>query len=1356
MANQNYGEVLCQAVDEIVRKRLEGVVYDSTILCTIVDNSRKDEGIYVVSNNGTTKFEAYSTDTSYRVNDNVYVQIPGGDWNQQKLILAKKKDKTEEPFIYESPFDSLVDITGNLINYDVKENGLLANGDTEQTKLWSWSADDLAEAPLTAYSRLGLSGSFQSWLNPFYDENGNIIEVAHGNYGYKLNITTENEKISTDTDDNNEYVLYLNCADMVGNPYNFQSYYHQEKVFDISQIGKIKKMTLYFYQQKNSFTNAAGTAISATDFLGNPIAPNLFTIKPYITLGYDIREFDEEMVTIYSLQPTTYSRTANETYNKKNVYLRWIHLNDDGKFQSINDESKLNYKIYWYRYELGHKSADQYSGVYWKHYARQRKDADWIYETWDEKNGVWNIDANTAFFKTTLNPDVTLQEEKIKAIILYNGKAYRSNILTLTNEDEVVSKPTVDAVQALSIVADDGTYGNYRIYGQNGSLLDMSERSIERTWVSYFKSSLDNQDAEPSILTEAESVEWIIPTERTMIQLEDSFYGDADEVTEEKDTKRIHIKRKCNSDGSIANVNTQKYKIKSYYSQSYSDNIIQCKVVKDKITYTATKELTFGTAGTTGTDYTFILDFDDGATALTINDTTAVTVTARLYDYENKEIEDFGEREITWSWKTNDGKMQFPDNKPETKRTQEIQLTDRATIGPSYNILQASMDWGDWKLIAYLPIPIRSSVNYLHISGTTQVIYNSAGEISACARNPYRLYYYDTTEDAIMPASVTWTCTNGYIAPEDIITEEDTIKNENAYSPTLKSFTDKDSGLTDYYLSPLSFYVAGACEQVCVTAQDGDKILWSQPILIMQNRYPSAMINEWDGALNVGATDPGTILAPRLVAGKKNGDNTFSGVVLGDWTPTNSDSSLTAGTGLFGYDKGEQSYGFRDDGTAFIGKSGSGRLDFNGSKSTITSNRYAQGLGGMQLDFDDGLITMIAPINDDDTTSSNYQGNLIILNAAADTTPLSIGTMKNFSVDWDGTLRAKNGIFQGTITGSTITGGTIAVPANTENPLFKVDYNGYLTATGANIQGTIKADKGNIGGWTIGDNHGGLTSNDSFSIRPDGTMVMGTENGKISVNSSGSIVIGKGSTATILDSAGLCVKKVSIYNIENGKKTGTIAGHLGYIEADFGSWENINSKQGIGLMSSVKMSDNRTPKNILKVTDVHIGATTGTTYWYIKDGEWSFATKDIVKDTTLITGITCKPGEIKIEAPNNISKKGSISLEGATVSLSGLGGSIGIANYALPNEPNGVVSISANTNGKLSLSADGASGQVNLSGGSVTIKSDNALNLTGTTISLQGSVLSVNNTQCTISNLTVTNLTVAENGKTTGVYATLK
>lgn len=1414
MSKKDYGEVICQAVDEIVRRRLEGITYDSTILCTIVDNSRKTEGIYTVSNNNTTKFDAYSNDDSYRINDNVYVQIPGGDWNEQKFILAKKKDKVEEPFIYKNPFASLVDITGNVIKTQLDSAvGLVANAKPAegaekegitQILLWDYQGSSASTdtLPFSAYSRLGISASFQSWLSPSYDSSGNPTTVNHGDYGLKLIIKTINENTSTsDQATKGEYELYLNCADMIGNPYDFQTFYHQEKVFDISRLGNIQEMQLYFYQEPGTFINGAGELISATDFLGSPTtATNLFVAAPYITLGYDVNEFEKEKVVIYTLNSSTYSRSANEDYNKKLINLRWIHQDEQNdELFSVDDTDDLDYKIYWYRYELGHSSADEYSGVYWKFYARQiKEEGKWLYQKWvQDSENPWISDDNTSFFRTELSPDVTLQEEKIKAIVIYKGHPYRSNILTLTNEKEVVSKPTVDAVQALSIVCEDNTYGNYRIYGQNGSLLDMSERSIERTWVSYFKSSLDNQNVEPSILTEAESIEWIIPTERTMIQLEESFYGDADEVTEEKDTKRIHIKRKCNSDGSIADVNTQKYKIKSYYSQSYSDNIIQCKIVKDKITYTATKELTFGPAGTTGTDHTFILDFDDGVTALTIGSENAVHVIARLYDYENNEI-DITNKEISWSWKTNDGKISLSNT---TSHKIELQLVDN-TITASYNILQAELKWGDWNLIAYLPIPIRANTNQLYISGTTQVIYNSAGEIFDCARNPYRLYQYDKDEQKIVIGSAKWFCINGYT---DI-----GFGTEEAYSPTIKEIKDKENNILGSYLSPLSFYVENACEKICVTAEVNGTIVWSQPILIMQNRYPSAMINEWDGSLNVGKQDPGTILAPRLVAGKKNGDNTFSGVVLGDWTPTNSDSSLTAGTGLFGYDKGEQSYGFRDDGTAFIGKSGAGRIEFYGDAGIIQSSNYGNN-AGMSINLKEGEInahnfdlnvgydSIKVQIGENSEGEPIYEErNQNISLTTKGSYPLSIGS--NFLVGWDGTLYAKHGIFQGEITGSTIIGSTIAVP-NAKYPLFEVNSSGQLTAT-----------KGTIGGWEIGGADGGLTNeNSGFSIRPNGTMVMGTEDGKISVNLGGSIVIGQGSTATILDSAGLCVKKVSIYNIENGAK-GDIAGHLGYVESNFGSWENINSNYGIGLMSSAKLTDNLTPKNILKVTDVHIGATNGTTYWYIKDEGWSFAIKDT--DGNPPIGITCTPTAITISAPNNISKKGSISLEGAAVHLSGTGGSIGIINNTLPGELNGV-SISANSNGKLSLSGDILTitnnafnlsynneetalnvnvNTLNLTGtAGLDIKSGNALNLTGNTIqlttedkgtinltgktinlntendgaiNLQGttvqlaSALFAQGEQCTIRNLEVqntlkvTNLTVT--GTTTGVYATLK
>ena len=69
----DYGELFCEAVDTIIQERLSQVSFDKTILCTITDDSLRSQGIYTVSENEKTVFEAYSSDTSYRKNNNVYV-----------------------------------------------------------------------------------------------------------------------------------------------------------------------------------------------------------------------------------------------------------------------------------------------------------------------------------------------------------------------------------------------------------------------------------------------------------------------------------------------------------------------------------------------------------------------------------------------------------------------------------------------------------------------------------------------------------------------------------------------------------------------------------------------------------------------------------------------------------------------------------------------------------------------------------------------------------------------------------------------------------------------------------------------------------------------------------------------------------------------------------------------------------------------------------------------------------------------------------------------------------------------------------------------------------------------------------
>jgi hypothetical protein len=198
-------------------------------------------------------------------------------------------------------------------------------------------------------------------------------------------------------------------------------------------------------------------------------------------------------------------------------------------------------------------------------------------------------------------------------------------------------------------------------------------------------------------------------------------------------------------------------------------------------------------------------------------------------------------------------------------------------------------------------------------------------------------------------------------------------------------------------------------------------MVWSQPIYTAQNRYPSSILNQWNGELTIDKEN-NAILAAKVAAGKKNkDDNTFSGVIMGDWSGNDTSSAegaITENTGIYGFYHGEASFGFRDDGTAFIGKSGHGRLELNGEKSTIQSSTFKENKGGLSLDFDDALIELYEP------GKAHKEKKSIIMDARKSYDPFTIGSY--FSVDWDGTLDASNGNFSGSISASSISGSTIS------------------------------------------------------------------------------------------------------------------------------------------------------------------------------------------------------------------------------------------------------------------------------------------------------------------------------------------
>ena len=147
-----------------------------------------------------------------------------------------------------------------------------------------------------------------------------------------------------------------------------------------------------------------------------------------------------------------------------------------------------------------------------------------------------------AYNQAWLLPDTNRAEEKIKAIIQYNGNetdGYGSIVesaqLIFSNVTEVVNKATVDAIQALSINCEDDSFGNYLIYNLGGQIIDNAEAQKVREFKAYFNSAADDiKDDQMAELTEASSIEWIIPSQNTMIDIEDFISGN-EEANYEKD-----------------------------------------------------------------------------------------------------------------------------------------------------------------------------------------------------------------------------------------------------------------------------------------------------------------------------------------------------------------------------------------------------------------------------------------------------------------------------------------------------------------------------------------------------------------------------------------------------------------------------------------------------------------------------------------------------------------------------------------------------------------------------------------------------------------------------------------------------
>lgn len=916
----------------IANSSVDKVKFDSTIECTIIDATDKLIGKYKVKNESYAEFYAYSQITTYNKGDKVYVQIPKGDYNSTKFIVGKKTDKNEDkPYNFVNPFNTFIDLTGNF--FIAKDNNkevwsILANGNGEEIEITPNGGITFTDEQ-QGFTRLGLRADFRAWLE--------TLGVVSGNYGLKLNIygikddTADNiKKIENSIKNNGEIPLIasidLDTNDMYGNPYNFEGYYSQEIVIDTSAVAKIYNIKIFLYQ-KGNFKDSNNNLISYTNDFNMSIPPNNIFVKDiYMGLGISADEIENEYVRLYSLDGSTYVIDDKGQIDSKTIRLKWVHFDEDGNRTQITEHKKDDaFEVRWYMYEFGAPSADEYSGVYWI-----------------------AIEDNKNNFYYQLKPRSNKNQEQVKVIILYNGKVYRSNIITFNNEKQVPNDATIDSLNALSIHCEDQTNGNYLIYNQANYLMNRSDGKISRKLTLHFDSKTyaisngiigKNQNGE-SKLVEAQRVIWQIPIKNTMLN-----FGIKDDGTDA--TYKEIIIDLTNENVSVSPGEfSLNYTINTFYSSNKSNNTVIAKIEKDGIVYTAIKDFTFGQAGTNGTDCTLVIDMvahenlnNKVFTAIKSGMRDNYTFRAQLYDNEGKEITDF--KNCSWIWSFMSGStVNNVDLQNTNNQNCMLRVNTTNSIMNNLIILQVKLSgWGDYDLTAYYPVPI-TTLDNAYINGPTEVIYLSNGE-PTFSKEPYKLFI-----DRKIDETVTWSIYSSNF--------------DDAFIGKVNYNKDKK----EYRLSPMSFYVDGV-SVYGVQGKQGNKIVWTQPILVLQNKYPSAMVNRWDGKFYTDVENNFLGVA-QIAAGKKDKNaNTFTGVLIGDFgTKQNADSSISYNTGVYGYNNGQQVYALKDDGTATFGKSSTGQIIINGTSSIIESKDFkytynksgASVITGLSLDLLNGKI----------------------------------------------------------------------------------------------------------------------------------------------------------------------------------------------------------------------------------------------------------------------------------------------------------------------------------------------------------------------------------------------------------------
>lgn len=297
---------------------------DITIDGFIVDASRAKEGMYIVGS-GYSQFTAYAS-TIYKENDDVYILIPGGDYNNTKLIVGRRMTEGSGAYNVIDELEDMVffhDSDSSLIEFSGKSLGIQANNSSiQEILIGTW------EGNYAGVSKLGLAPTFTSYLKP--------LGIVNGNYGIRLLITDNTGAVEKVEFDSSEYF---------GSPYNYVYSTRLTRVYELTTTKTITKIEAYLYQ-KNNFVNFNEDWVAPKD-----TDKNIFLMKFFIGVGAAKSEIMASrcMIATTSGSNTYYSPEYAETLKSNPAIEKRFNETIDGLLKEVceNNSDEIAIENAW-------------------------------------------------------------------------------------------------------------------------------------------------------------------------------------------------------------------------------------------------------------------------------------------------------------------------------------------------------------------------------------------------------------------------------------------------------------------------------------------------------------------------------------------------------------------------------------------------------------------------------------------------------------------------------------------------------------------------------------------------------------------------------------------------------------------------------------------------------------------------------------------------------------------------------------------------------------------------------------------------------------------------------------------------